>query len=320
MAGLVGVGAPTFGQQSTRKFRVAAFFSMPPALHAPYRAALARQLAVHGFVEGKNLSIDSRGASGVGLEWNREQAAQLLAEKPDAFFTTTSRVTQAVLAEAPAVPLVFAWVSDPVISGFVKDYSRPGGNATGVSSRLYDIAIKRLELLRELLPKANRVVLAGPLYFPEVQAAISPISSAAQRLGLEPKTVDTGYSYPAAVIEQTIDARSQALLALHDYTAHGERFTGEQIVRLVNEKRVPAIFADSEMVDVGGLMSLGGNRFDDVRRAADMLARVLRGAKPAELAVDQASRFELTVNLKTARLIGVRVPQSILLRANRVIE
>jgi putative ABC transport system substrate-binding protein len=143
---------------------------------------------------------------------------------------------------------------------------------------------------------------------------------AAQRLGLEPKALDTGYSYPAAVIQQAIDTRSQALLALHDYTAHGERFTGEQIVRLVNEKRVPAIFADSEMVDAGGLMSLGGNRFDDVRRAADMLAQVLRGAKPSELPVDQASRFELAVNLKSARAIGVRVPQSILVRASRVIE
>jgi putative ABC transport system substrate-binding protein len=88
----------------------------------------------------------------------------------------------------------------------------------------------------------------------------------------------------------------------------------------VNEKRVPAIFADSELVDAGALMALGANRFDDVRRAADMLARVLRGAKPSELPVDQASRFELAVNLKTARAIGIRVPQSIVLRANRVIE
>jgi putative ABC transport system substrate-binding protein len=121
-------------------------------------------------------------------------------------------------------------------------------------------------------------------------------------------------------VEKAIKDGAQALLALHDYSAHGERFTGEQVVRLANEKRVPAIFGESELVDAGGLMSLATNRLDDVGRAADILAQVLRGAKPAEIPVDQASRFELAVNLRTARAIGIQVPASILVRADRVIE
>ena len=182
------------------------------------------------------------------------------------------------------------------------------------------MAIKRLDLLRELLPAVKRVALTGPMYLPELEAATGRLREASQRLGFEPKVVDTGASTQVSAIEDAIKEGAQALLLLHNYSALGQHITGEQVVRLTIEARIPAIFAESEMVDAGGLMSYGTNLLEDVRRAVDMLAKVLRGAKPAELPIDQASRFELVVNLKTARAIGIRVPPSILLRADRVIE
>ena len=316
---MLAPAARAFAQPSARRFRIAVLFSVPLAYNAPYRAALVERLAAHGFTEGKNLAIDVRSTT-QGFEYDRKQVAEQLAAKPDAIFATTTRVTQATLAETRSVPIVFAWVPDPVTSGLVKDYARPGGNATGVSNHFYDVAIKRLELLRELLPKAKRIALTGPMYFPELEAATARLREASLRLGFEPKTVNTGASTQLSAIEEAIKDGTQALLPLQIYSAVGEVISGEQVVRFANKRRVPAIFAESELVDAGGLMSYGTNLIEDVRRSADMLAKVLRGAKPVELPVDQASRFELAVNLKTAREIRLTIPQSILIRANRVIE
>jgi ABC-type uncharacterized transport system substrate-binding protein len=320
LAGAAGVLLPcarAFAQQPERKYRVAVLFSVPDAYNAPYRAALKERLAAQGFVEGKNLAVDARVPASTGFDFVRRQVAEILAAKPDAIFAMTTRVTEAALAETRSVPIVFAWVADPVTSGFVKEYARPGGNATGVSNRFIEVTIKRLGLLRELLPAAKRVVLAGPLFTPELEAATPRLHIAAQQLGFEPKLVNTGYGAQVSGIEEP---SAQALLPLLVYSASGQRITGEQIVRLAAERRVATIFAESELVDAGGLMSFGTNLIEDLRRAIDMLAKVLRGAKPAELPVDQASRFELVINLKTARAIGIRIPQSLILRADRVIE
>jgi len=319
-AGALTCAARAFGQQPVRKYRIAALFSVPDAYNAPYRAALKERLATHGFAEGRNLSIDARSAYG-SFDFDRKRVAEQLAAKPDAIFAMTTRVTQAALAETRSVPIVFAWVPDPVVSGIVKDYARPGGNATGVSNRFFEVALKRLEFLRELLPAAKRIALTGPMIFPELDAAVPRLREASQRLGFEPKWVNTGaWGVQVSAIEDAIQQGAQAVLPLLVYSALGQRITGEQVVRLTVEQRIPAIFAESELVDAGGLMSYGTNLLEDVRRAADMLAKVLRGAKPAELPVDHASRFELAVNLKTARSIGVTIPPSILLRADRVIE
>jgi len=311
--------AKAFAQERARKYRIAVLLSVPLAYDAPYRAALKERLAAHGFVEGRNLSSDA-GTSTQGFDFDREQVVKLLAANPDAIFATTTRLAQAALAETRSVPVVFAWVPDPVSSGLVKDYARPGGNATGVSSRFDEVAIKRLELLRELLPTAKRVALAGPMYLPDIQAARARVREVSQPLGFVIKEADSGASTEVSAVESAIKDGAQAVLPLKIYSALGQRITGEQIVRLTVDQRVPAIFAKSELVDAGGLMSYGTNLLDEVRRAADMLAQVLRGAKPAEMPVDQASRFELVVNLKTARAIGIKLPPSLLLRADRVIE
>lgn len=309
--------ARAFSQPAPRKYRVAVLTSVPKTYNAPYLAALRDRLAARGFADGKNLSIDTHIVA--SFEVTRRLVDQL-EPKPDAIVALSTRLVEGAQAATRSIPIVFAWVADPVLSGIVKNYSRPGGNATGVSNRFIDLAVKRLEFLRELLPKARSVALAGPMLEPEVELAVGRLREVSQELGFELREINATVHAAVSAIRDAILNGAEAVMPLDVYSWSGRRITGEQIVTLMAEHRVPAIFAESELVDAGGLISYGTDLLEDVRRSADMLAAVLKGAKPAELPVDQASRFELAVNLKTARAIGVRVPPSILARADRVIE
>jgi putative ABC transport system substrate-binding protein len=151
-------------QPAGRKLRVLVLHSAP-IRSGPYHEALRERLAVHGFIEGKNLVVDAPLLAMTGFDFMRQSLAKLLKQTPDALFTFTPRITDSALAEAPNIPLVFVWVDDPVKAGLVKDYSRPGGKATGVTNRFAEVAGKRLELLRELAPKMRRVAVVGPIYW-----------------------------------------------------------------------------------------------------------------------------------------------------------
>jgi putative ABC transport system substrate-binding protein len=228
--------------------------------------------------------------------------------------TTTTILTRAAQTATASVPIVFTWVGDPVASDIVKDYARPGGNATGVTLRFFELTAKRLELLHELLPSAKRVAALSRVWDdPPIVIAWRNAQAASQRLGIELLRLDARVFPP-----KSFDAH--ALLILDPFGVFGMSTAMKEIVRHTVEQRIPAIFADTESVEAGGLMSYATNLNGDLQRSADMVARVLRGDKPAELPVDQAARFELAVNLKTARAISLAVPQSVLLRADRVIE
>jgi putative ABC transport system substrate-binding protein len=216
--------------------------------------------------------------------------------------------------------LVFVWVDDPVKAGLVKDYSRPGGKATGVTNRFAEVAGKRLELLRELGPKIRRVAVAGPLYQPEAEAALTAIRPVAQRLAFEVIEVPASAGQLTLEIQHAIRAGAEAVLPLYVFSMFGYRNVGEEVVRLCIAHRVPAIFSEFEMVEAGALVSYGTNLVEDVRRGADMLAKILRGTKPGDIPIDQASQFELAVNFRTARQLKIGVPPSVLARASRVIE
>ena len=276
---------------------------------------------MHGFIEGKNLVLDAPLVpTTVGFDFMRQDLAKRLKQTPDALFTFTPRISDAALAQAPDVPLVFVWVDDPVKAGLVKDYARPGGKATGVTNRFAEVAGKRLEFLRELAPKIRRVAVVGPTYQPEGEAALATMRPIAQRLGFDLMEIGAYPSQLTLEIQQAIRNGAEAVLPLHIFSALGARGTGEEVVRLCAAHRVAAVFGESEMVEVGALASYGTNLLDDVRRGADMLARILRGAKPADIPIDQASQFELAVNLKTAQQMKIRVPPTVLARASRVIE
>lgn len=282
-----------------------------------YRTALRERLAGHGYVEGKNLHIDARGAAGQFHE-DREVVREMVAAKADAIFTLSVRPTAAAIAATKAVSIVFAQVGDPVIAGIVKSYAKPGGNVTGVSNRFQELTVKRLELARELLPKARRAAVFGN-FSQEVTAAMLPaLRKAASQLAfdlIESSSAGRGFE---GAFNEAIKSGAEVMVPLHTFT--DSPVTGEVVVQHVNRQRMPTVFADAETVDRGGLISWGTNLVDDVHRGADMLARVLKGAKPADLPVDQSARFEMVLNLKTAKAIGLTIPQTVLLRADRVIE
>lgn len=305
-------------QPASRTFRVIVLHSAPiPS--GPYHAALKERLAVHGFVEGKNLVLDTPVISTTRLNV-RQDSAKAFAKKPDAILAFTPNLTDDAILQAPTLPLVFVWVGDPVKVGLAKSYARPGGNTTGVSNRLAEVAIKRLELLRELSPSIKRVAVIGSTFQPEADVAMAGLRASAPQLGFDLIEVSTSVLLQLPELRRAIQNGAQAMLPLHVYSAYGARFSGEEVVRLCTAHRMPAIFAESELVEAGGLMSYGTNLVEDVRRAADMLAKVLRGAKPGDIPIDQASQFELAVNLKTALEMKIRIPPAVLARASRVIE
>jgi len=305
-------------QKPGRNYRIGALLSSGPGMEL-YRTALRERLASHGFVEGRNLHIDARGEAGA-LHADRDTVRAMVAAKADAIFTCSTRATEAALLATKSVPIVFAWVPDPVASGIVKSYAKPGGNATGVTNRFGELLVKRLELARELLPRAKRVAVVEVSASADLfESSVPAVRKAAAQLGIEllemVKTWRGGWE-PA--LDDAIKAGAEALVPFAWFA--DSPVTGDLIVEFANRHRIPVVFADAETVDRGGLISWGTNLVDDVRRGADLLARVLKGAKPADLPVDQAARFEMVVNLRTAKAIGLTVPQTVLLRADRVIE
>jgi putative tryptophan/tyrosine transport system substrate-binding protein len=280
----------------------------------PYRAALAERLAQHGFVDGRNLEIDTRAAVDSFHE-DRQVMRDLLSAKPDALFTCFTSATLTALSTTKTMPIVFAWVSDPVAAGIVKSFARPGGNATGVTNRAGELHAKRVELALELVPGAKRIAMIGAAAGPLWDALLADARKAAAGRAVD--LLHASGSVEGAVTS-TIDRGAQAMIFLFPFIY--APVAAEIGIRLTREKRIPAIFMDAAAVEGGALIALGTNFLDDIRRGADLLARVLKGAKPADLPVDQAARFELAVNLKTANELGFKIPQSILLRADRVIE
>ena len=302
-----------------RKYRVLVLHSAPiPS--GPYHAALRARLATHGFVEGKNLVLDAPVLTTAGFDYMRQELPRLLKQTPDAIVTFAQRITESALAATRTTPLVFVWMDDPVKARLVNNYSRPGGNASGVTNRFSEVAGKRLEVLRELAPAIRRVAIVGPTYQPEGEAAMATIRPAANALGFEVMEVGAYASQLTLEIQRAIRNGAEAVLPLHIFSTLGYRDLGEEVARLCAKHRIATVFAESEMVEAGGLISYGTNLLEDVRRAADILATILRGINPGEIPIDQASQFELAVNLRTARQLKIRVPPTVLARATRVIQ
>lgn len=297
-----------------RTYRVGVLLPMAGLAGKPYVAVVREQLARQGFVEDRNLRLEAQYAGGPWAD-----VRELVQSKPDAFLVCTTVLAQRLHAAVESVPIVFAWVADPVSSGFVQSYSRPGGNVTGVANRFFELAKKRTELLRELLPLASRAAMAAGVFDATIEIAMRQAQEVAKRLDLELFRAEAAADWVGA-LGRAVDAGADAVLVLTPFSVFGMRWAAEDVVRFSIERRVPVVYSDLESVELGGLMSYGNSFMADLRQAADLLARVLKGAKPGEIAIEQAARFELAVNMKTARVIGIEIPRSILLRADRVIE
>ncbi len=317
LAALAALGlAPldAHAQSVGRRFRVGVLLPVAEVA-ASSLPPIRERLAVQGFVEGRNLALDVRYS-----RTDPDAARDLIARKADAILAVTTDAAEAALRETKTLPIVFCWVADPPLSGLVKQLGRPGGNVTGLSNRYYELTVKRLELLRDLLPSVKRVAVAGTLANPVHMAALKIARTAAARLGVELLArPDVSWDWDHG-LDQAIRAGAQAVCVLSVFGAHGLRYDMENAVRAVARRRIPAVWVERETVEAGGLMAYGTDLHDELRRAVDLIAQILKGRSPDDIPVEQASRFELAVNLKTAKALGLKIPQSILVRADRVIE
>jgi putative ABC transport system substrate-binding protein len=273
-----------------------------------------------GYIEGRNVVIEYRDAKGKS-ERLPALAAELVALKVDVIVAASILPALAAQQATRTLPIVFASVGDPVSSGLVTSLARPGGNVTGLSFLAPDLVGKHLELLKEAVPRASRVaVLWQPGFLGErgERDMLKRAEAAARTLGVQPQFVEARdpADFDRAFSEMT-RARAGALTVLSSSMFLGER---RRLVDLAAKHRLPAEYPYREFVDAGGLMSYGANVADLYRRAATYVDRILKGAKPGDLPVEQATKFELVVNLKTAKALGITIPQLVLGRADEVIQ
>jgi ABC-type uncharacterized transport system substrate-binding protein len=270
-----------------------------------------------GYVEGKNITIQRRSAEG-SLERLPALAAELVKLQPDVILNVGTPASLALKEATRSIPIVFAANSDPVGVGIVDSLSRPGGNVTGTSLMAPQLSAKRLELLHALEPGMSRVALLWDSSNPGMALRVRETEAAAGQSQVRLHTVGPrNLEELEAAFAEVEKLRPQALLVTT------EPFTRLHLVRILEfamRHRIPAMFEDSTYVEAGGLMSYGPNLAEVFRRAVVYVDRILKGAKPAELPVEQPTRFELVINLKTARQHGITIPPLVLLRADKVIE
>jgi putative ABC transport system substrate-binding protein len=280
-------------------------------------AAFLQGLGELGWIVGRNVRIDYRWGAG-DVERYRTIAAELIALSPDVVLAYGYATASALQKATRSVPIVFASVTDPVGGGLVASLARPGGNATGFVTSEFGFAGKWLELLKEIAPRVTRVAVLRNAAIASQIALFGSIQSVAPSLGVEVRPIDTR---DAGEIERDVTAfagePNGGLIAASGAGVIRHR---ELIVALAARHRLPAVYAYRGHVMSGGLMSYGSNQVDNFRRAAGYVDRILKGEKPADLPVQAPTKYELVINLKTARALGLDVPPTLLARADEVIE
>jgi putative ABC transport system substrate-binding protein len=307
-------------QQSERMRRIGvlmAYAESVPEAQA-WVAAFREGLQKLGWTEGRNIRIDIRWATG-DREAIQRFAKELVALQPDLIVSSTTPPTAALLQQTRAIPIIFALVADPIGSGFVASFPRPGGNVTGFINYEPTIASKWLELLKEIAPHVQRVAfLFNPATAPHFEYYLNPFKAAAASFVVAAITApvrDT--SELESVIAAQARAPNSGLMVMPDSFTTSRRV---EIVSLAARYRLPVIYPYREFAEVGGLLSYGLDRLDNYRRAATYADRILKGAKPGELPVQAPVKFEMTINLKTAKALGLDVPTLLQQRADEVIE
>jgi|SRR5262249_47406815 len=276
---------------------------------------LRREFRALGYVEGKNITIEYRYTEG-NLDRLPALASELVRLKVDVLVTFSTPAIRAAKEGTRTIPIVFSTAGDPVAVGLVDSLARPGGNMTGFTSTASLLAGKRLELLKETVPKLSRVaVLWSPQDSPQ-QWKESQLPARELRLQLHSMEVSSADKYDGA-FKDAIKARSAALAVMQSPLATRNL---KQIADLAAKYRLPAIYALREFVENGGLMSYGADPTEPYRRIALMIDKILRGTKPADLPVEQPTKFELVINLKTAKALGLTIPPVVMMRAEKVIK
>jgi putative ABC transport system substrate-binding protein len=278
--------------------------------------AFVQRLGERGWIEGRTVTIAYRWAEGRNERYT-EIAAELVRLKVDVIVTTGTAAVLAAKQTTPVIPIVFAAAGDPVGTGVVASLARPGGNVTGLSIQSTDLAGKRLELLREVVPGLRRLAIMANVGSPIGVSEIAEVQAAGRTLGLEVDTLEIRRAEDIAPAIEALKGGAGALYVQADPLTTSNR---TRIVTLARAARLPTMHGNQGSVEAGGLMSYAPYFPDLWRRAADYVDKILRGAKPADIPVEQPTKFELVINLKTAKALGVTIPESFLLRADEVIE
>ena len=312
------VAAPLVGaaQQATKVWRIG-YLGYAYPTEARDLEAFRQRLRDLGYVEGKNLVIESRLAES-SFERLPALAAELVSLKLDVITASANVPIGALTRATQTIPIVMITAGDPVGTGLVSSLAHPGGNVTGLSSRVEGLSTKWLELLTQTVPGITRVGVlmvpsapAHPTFLREIKTAGQPTGIAV--LGLEARGRDEIERAFAALTK----ARAQGLIVLPSPVTVTHQ---TQIVELAAKHRLPAMYPWLEFTESGGLMAYSTNRTEMFRRSATFVDKILRGAKPADLPIEQPTKFELVINLKTAKALGLTIPRSLLLQADRVIE
>ena len=304
-------------QQPAKVAKIGLLGARPAGTAAEQRVLVERELRALGYVEGKNIAFEYRYADNK-LDRLPALADELVRLKVDVLLTTSTAEALAAKNATKTIPIVFLGTGDPVAAGLVDSFARPGGNITGFTTIAPVLAGKRLELLKETVPKLSRVAVLWNPQIPGVASQLKESQLAALELGLKVHSMEvrSATDFESAFREAT-KAGSTALAVT------GSPFNNsyqKRIAELATKSRLPAIYTRKDYVESGGLMSYGTDLAEAYKRVASMVDKILKGTKPADIPVEQPMKFELVINLKTAKQIGLTIPQSVLYRADKVIK
>jgi putative tryptophan/tyrosine transport system substrate-binding protein len=314
--GMLSAPLAAGAQQAGKVPQIGYLMSGPPAAFANRVEALRMGLRDLGYVEGKNITVAFRSAE--TADRLPEVAADLVRLNVDVIFATSSTEVEAARRATKTIPIVFATHADPVSLGHVASLARPGGNITGLSMLLTELLTKELEIMKHALPHMTRIGVLLTLTAPSHRLASDAVEAAAQKLGVQivtvpvrtPEDLRGGFAKMAR-------ERVNGFLAVASPLTRAQRAL---LAELSLKHRLAGMFGTRENVEAGGLMSYAPDLVDLTRRAAAYIDKILKGVKPADLPVEQASKYELVINLRTAKALGLTIPQSLLLRADQVIE
>jgi putative tryptophan/tyrosine transport system substrate-binding protein len=304
-------------QQAGKVARIGILWAYSPPAASSFAEAFRQGLGELGYVEGKNVTLEERWAEG-RFDRLPSLAAELSRLNLDVIVTASTPAVQAAQQATKTIPIVMTLVSDPVEDGVVASLARPGRNVTGLSLMHPELSAKRVALLKEVVPKLSRVAVLWSPSTASYRKVLGETQTAARALGLQLRAVEVrGPTDFDSAFSAIVRERTGALVVLPDalFRDHQRR-----ILDLAAKSRLPAMYWSRDLVESGGLMAYGANFPDVFRQAASFVHKILKGAKPAELPIEQPAKFELVINLKTAKALGLTIPPSVLGRADQIIE
>jgi len=315
--GLVLAPLAVEGQQAGKIPRVGILWAYSPSVVSILGDAFRQGLRGLGYVEGQNILLEERWAEG-RFDRLRSLAAELNRLNLDVIVTASTPAVRAAQQATKTIPIVMTLVSDPVEDGLVASLARPGRNVTGLSLMHPELSAKRVALLKEVVPKLSRVAVLWTPSTASYRKVLGETQTAAHALGLQLRAIEvrdpTDFDSAFSAIARE---RAGALVVLPDAMFRDQQ---RRILDLAAKSRLPAIYWSRDLVEAGGLMAYGANFPDVFRQAAIFVDKILKGTKPADLPVEQPAKFELVINLKTAKALGLTIPQTLLLRADQVVE